>query len=500
MKRLLPILIALALLTGGLPAPVVNLVAGQAHAQQVRKSGPLNLFDLIFGGALRKQHLKRSRSDPRARRVIVRPGSGSGVIAGGQTAPKEVVEKAKNAAKVLVVGDFAADGLEWGLEQAYADNPRVVFVDAAKGLSGLVRDDVQDWPATVPQLIAENNPVAVVVLVGMNDRQLMRLETGTVQKLDDAWKAEYVKRVGAVVKAVRDKGLPLFWVGLLPVSSGSMNKDYLVFNEFYRAAVEAAGGKFIDVWDGFTNADGQFVVAGPDVSGQIVRLRISDGINMTKAGKAKLAYYVERELRKIPGLASNSAVAALPGLDNPARPLAPQYDPATTGRTIVIALDGPMADGGEALEGGENEAKENEELSTSYELVVRGMSALPKKGRIDYVWGAPGGVREKPIAKPQKDAAASPSVPEEILQSTQPIEQSAAQPEVEELPDGLVQEPDGVVSEDGSATDRVAVEAPPARKPLLQRILQSARKGRLSSQIPVNGVGSLPAFTDSPNH
>ena len=400
LKRLLPILIALALLSGAFPETVTSFVASSAYAQKAKNSGRTNLLDLIFGGALRKQRLK---TEQRARRVIVSPGSR---IASAPAAPKEEVEKAENAAKVLVVGDFMADGLGWGLEQAYAESPTVVFANQAKGLSGLVRDDVQNWPETLPTLIAENNPAAVVVLVGMNDRQQMRLEGGRVEKLSDAWKAAYTKRVEAVVRAVREKGLPLFWVGLVPVNSSAMNRDYLVFNEYYRSAVEAAGGKFVDVWDGFTNADGQFVAAGPDVNGQIVRLRNSDGINVTKAGKSKLAYYVERELRKIPGLAKRSAVAALPGLDNSVEQLAPQYDPASTGRTIVIALDGPMADGGDTLEGGEGEEKASEDLATSYQLVVLGIPADPRKGRIDYVWGAPGGDVPKRKVEEKKDEGA----------------------------------------------------------------------------------------------
>ncbi|MCB2135845.1 MAG: DUF459 domain-containing protein, partial [Rhodobacteraceae bacterium] len=157
MKRLLAIMIAFALLAGFAPDPVASLVAGGAHAQQNQNAGRINLLDMIFGGALRKQRVKQSNNKVRARRVIVTPGSS--VIGGGASAPKEVVEKTENAARVLVVGDFMADGLGWGLEQAYADSPTVVFVNVAKGLSGLVRDDVRDWPASVPQLIAENSPV-----------------------------------------------------------------------------------------------------------------------------------------------------------------------------------------------------------------------------------------------------------------------------------------------------------------------------------------------------
>ena len=78
---------------------------------------------------------------------------------------------------------------------------------------------------------------------------------------------------------------------------------------------EAAGGTFVDVWDGFVDEAGKFVITGSDVNGQQVRLRGSDGINLTKAGKRKLAFYAEKDIRKILGDASilvNATVVRVP--------------------------------------------------------------------------------------------------------------------------------------------------------------------------------------------
>lgn len=404
MKRLILLSMTLVLLVGGAPQAVTGLAAGEAWAQEAGKPRRLNLLDMIFGGALLRQ--RQPQPEPRARRVIVTP-SGGGVVASPPVAPKEVVEKSEGAAKVLVAGDFMADGLHWGLEQAYAENPNVIFVNSARGLSGVVRDDVLDWPARLPEMIEDVRPVAVVVLVGMNDRQQMRVGSGYAAKLDDQWKAEYERRVEAIARAARDRALPLLWVGLPPVRSGAMNSDYLVFNEIYRTKTEAVDGRFIDVWDGYTNAEGSFVNAGPDVNGQIVRLRSSDGINMTRAGKAKLAFYAERELRKLPGLANDAVLASLPELDGTTGPLEPEYDPAATGRTIVVPLDSPMADGGETLEGGEEPLDgAGGEKATSFDLVVNGLAVVPRKGRIDYGWGEPGEANNAGI--PQGGDAASP--------------------------------------------------------------------------------------------
>jgi uncharacterized protein len=407
-KRFLLLLLLAVVVAGTDAAPFMQ--PGAAQAQQVQQGRRPNIFEMLFGGGLRRQFLnnRRKQQEPATtRRVIVNEPARTREP---QAPAKPVVEKAADAAKILIVGDFLANGLAWGLEQAYAENPNVVFIDQSSGLSGLVRSDVVDWPAVIGGYIEEVSPVAVLVVVGMNDRQQMRLADGAVEKLTDGWKRQYEARIRAIIATVKSHNIPLIWVGLPAVRSGNMNSDYLVFNEFFRTGVEAAEGQYVDVWDGFTNAEGAFISAGPDINGQIVRLRNSDGINMTRAGKRKLAFYAERAIRKATGLGSDAIAEALPGLGGTEAILSPQYDPAQSGKTIVISLDDPQVDGGDALDGeidvGEADA---EKYSTAYRLVHEGVAAVPHPGRIDADWGMPAPAEEtKP---PEVAAPTAPAIP-----------------------------------------------------------------------------------------
>jgi len=182
-----------------------------------------------------------------------------------------------------------------------------------------------------------------------------------------------------------------------------MNADYLVFNEIYRTKIAAAGGgEYVDIWDGFTNEDGKFVSAGPDINGQIVRLRGSKGINMTRAGRAKLAFFADKALQKI-GVIGNPDgfnYASL-GTVNPsiAQPNIPQYDPIGTGKTTIISLGSPALDGGDILEGEKDIlASKESETSASYNLVEKGEIYIPRAGRVDASWGKP--KPDAPIVKP----------------------------------------------------------------------------------------------------
>ena len=388
----------------GLMGPVLGIE--QAHAQKKRKT----LFDVLFKRRKKKSKIKvvtppRSVGNASTRKTKKkRSGSRTANRTTRPVKPAVIAVKSENAGKILVVGDFLAGGMARGLEKLYAADPNVVVVNRTAPASGLVRDDVVDWPNTIPELIEEFKPIAIVTLVGMNDRQEMRTQNGKVAKLSEAWLAEYNKRALTIASVGVGAKIPLVWVGLPPVRSGKMNADYLTFNEIYRSKMETVGGgEFVDVWDGFTNAEGKFVSAGPDINGQIVRLRGSKGINMTRAGKAKLAFFADKALKKI-GVVGNPEgfEYASFGAVNPSinQPSIPQYDPATSGKTVVISLGSPASDGGDLLEGEKDFLKEKEsEKSVSYNLVEKGESIAPREGRIDSTWGKP------KLVEPEKEKA-----------------------------------------------------------------------------------------------
>lgn len=208
----------------------------------------------------------------------------------------EIAPKNDDAKKVLVIGDFVASGLAWGLDQAFADDPTHVVLDRSDGSSGLVRDDHYDWTASLPDLVADVAPDMIVVMIGINDRQAIRAAAGNLALRSDAWDAAYAERVDRFVAALKATGRPVIWVGEPPLRSADGSADMAFLNTLFKEKAEAAGMRFIDVWDGFAGEDGKFVLRGPDMDGQVRQLRSGDGINFTKVGRRKLAFYVERDL------------------------------------------------------------------------------------------------------------------------------------------------------------------------------------------------------------
>src|SRR6185295_1625291 len=86
--------------------------------------------------------------------------------------------------------------------------------------------------------------------------------------------------------------------GLPIMRSDGQNADAEALNDVYREKAFINGAKFIETWNGFTDESGRFSAYGPDMTGQVKRLRADDGVHFTMRGYLKLAHYVEKELRR----------------------------------------------------------------------------------------------------------------------------------------------------------------------------------------------------------
>ncbi|MCA1406021.1 DUF459 domain-containing protein [Ensifer sp. IC3342] len=354
-----------------------------------------NVLQRLFGVFIPQRRYYQEQYDfprqPQPRRVLkrrqqpaepqrARPGRAKPRLA-DTPPPAPVIAKSPDAKKVLVVGDFVAGSLGDGLKTAFETTPGVVIETRANGSSGLVRNDYFDWPKMLPDYAAELKPSVLVVSLGANDRQMMRIGDTKEQFRTELWTEEYRKRVNALATLARKDGLPVLWVGMPPFQSSAMTADMVTFNGLFREEVEKAGGQFIDIWDGFVDEGGKFVLTGSDINGQQVRLRGSDGINLTKAGKRKLAFYVEKDIRKLLGEAA--ATTDVPGAEElkdlvVTAPLANE----DIVKTQPISLTDPELDGATALLGGDAPLKSTGKSPRDL-LIEKGEVVTAPPGRVD---------------------------------------------------------------------------------------------------------------------
>ncbi|GHD11509.1 DUF459 domain-containing protein [Tianweitania populi] len=264
------------------------------------------------------------------------------------------VEKLAAAKVVLVIGDFMASGVAEGLSEMFAQDAGIRVVDRANGSSGIVREDHYNWPGEIGGILDQDKPAAVVVMLGSNDRQQMKAGDERLEPRSDGWMKEYTRRATALATAVESRGIPVIWVGMPPFRQASLTSDMLAYNDVFKAVSATAEADYVDIWDGFVDENGAFVTTGPDMNGQQARLRGSDGINLTAAGKRKIAFYAEKPLRRVLGSGSGDAIGLIGPAYTPGADLRPgAEDKIRIVRTVPISLTDPELDGGTTLLGGD---------------------------------------------------------------------------------------------------------------------------------------------------
>ncbi len=255
---------------------------------------------------------------------------------------------------IAVLGDNYAEWLAYGLEIAFEDTPTTGVLDLTQLNSGLLKVESYDWVKQAPLVLANDKTVAfAVIMVGLNDRQPLREGAQTIEFKSDRWREIYAKRVDDMIAATKTRGVPVFLVGMPPIKGPRAGPDATYMNEIFRERATAAGIPFIDVWQGFSDDAGEYVTSGPDMEGQVRRLRTTDGVYFTKAGATKLAHYVEREIRRIlqtktpsmpdkmpVGPEAGTPISGTPVLLNPQTPSSP-LAPVRPAAGPIVSLTNP---------------------------------------------------------------------------------------------------------------------------------------------------------------
>ncbi|AQS41342.1 MAG: Hypothetical protein BHV28_06390 [Candidatus Tokpelaia hoelldobleri] len=295
-----------------------TLTIDPAAAQQKRRS----LFDVLFG---RKQpRITQPVRPHQQRRVIIRQGQQQQIYGTQPMQSRQrpaAAPKNPTAKRIVIVGDFVAGALADGLTDMYKDNPEMNVISRTEGSSGLVRDDYYNWPIKISDIIARDKPDVIVLVIGANDRQSMRLANKNFDVSSPEWASNYQGRINALALKLQQSGAQWLWVGLPSFKQKILSDSFVSFNALYKQATEKSGGHFIDIWSGFVDDNGHFALSGYDSNGQTARLRNNDGISFTIAGKHKLAFYADQLIAPLLAnqISASGGMASIPIVGTSAR-------------------------------------------------------------------------------------------------------------------------------------------------------------------------------------
>ncbi len=202
---------------------------------------------------------------------------------------------AAGGSRILVAGDSFAGPVSFELKKYFYNTPGVTLQTDYRVASGLAHPDYFDWPAEMQWALTNDMPDVVVLLLGTNDTMEMRVGARFFPRGTAAWRAEYAARVGAMMDMVGQTGAQLYWVAP-PAMRDDWRNDMI--NIIDDIIAEQAVGRpwvhYIDTRPLLSDADGAFALYLPDVNGNMVQVRKTDGIHLTWDGSNWVAGLIYR--------------------------------------------------------------------------------------------------------------------------------------------------------------------------------------------------------------
>lgn len=214
-----------------------------------------------------------------------------------------------------VIGDSWADGLIHSIRKVFADDARVRLRSKVRDLKGLAS---RGSARTIEAIGKDTNlPDIAIVMTGAYDYSSVRFVGRRRVRTRDAraWRAAYSERAEALLKALRKGKSAVYWI-TQPVTRKSRRSEHAkLINEIISDLALRYRIRIIDIYDSFADDDSSYSDYGPDTSGKVRRLRWRDGLHFTGSGYEKIAYFVNREIKRDLKLAREERLVDLLGDD-----------------------------------------------------------------------------------------------------------------------------------------------------------------------------------------
>ena len=200
---------------------------------------------------------------------------------------------------VMVVGDSLGNNLAYGMQRQLEATKGLNIVIRSKASTGLSNSWFYNWPKKIKPFINESNPDLVIVMLGTNDHQNMKIDGNVVEFGSKKWNAKYESEATKLITQSIDSGAYVLWVGL-PIMQSSYFASYMdVLNDRSTKAVsENIGANFVPTWDLMADSRGKYR-EWAKVNGKNQKIRGSDGIHFTWVGQNVLATHVIEEIQEI---------------------------------------------------------------------------------------------------------------------------------------------------------------------------------------------------------
>jgi len=196
--------------------------------------------------------------------------------------------------RVSIYGDSLAAGFG-DLLKSNLDRQGVTTFLATKGSSGLSQPGFFDWPNHLNVWVPQENADVIVIGLGANDGQDVKVDGVSYSPEDPEWSIEYERRVTELVTVVTSEGRSLVWVGTPDGKGKAFRANLAILRTATKNAIDAARANgtdvvYLDTWSLFLGLDGnnsQYVIDPSD--GERKKSRDGDGFHLSLVGNKILA-------------------------------------------------------------------------------------------------------------------------------------------------------------------------------------------------------------------
>ena len=178
------------------------------------------------------------------------------------------------------------------------------IVDATvdyKVSSGLADNGIRNWVDHAQQTMASEDPDAVVFIIGTNDASIVNSQDSNNDGVPD-WEVQYRQKIDEMMLTFvgGDRHRTVYWLGPPTLRDNSLDKGAQALGPVMKDEAKKFGGDvvYVDTYRLFSDSQGSYSSDLRDAHGDVVQMRISDGVHFTVDGAQYLANAVWKPLAK----------------------------------------------------------------------------------------------------------------------------------------------------------------------------------------------------------
>lgn len=187
--------------------------------------------------------------------------------------------------QILLIGDSMLNvGLGDVLKKKFTETGGVEVTMFGKNSTGLVRQDYFDWFKKLDDLCKGKKFHLIVIMIGANDGQGIRVDGKDIMYGSDAWTEVYRSKVSSFASKMAVYSTKFYWIGMPPMLSPFFDKKMKALTQIYQEETgKFKNGKFIPTIDILSDGNGKYAEY-VSFEGKKVWARGKDGIHFAPGG------------------------------------------------------------------------------------------------------------------------------------------------------------------------------------------------------------------------